>query len=609
MVKERVENHRRDSNEWHASRQNTSFSEIKSENNTPNEPDPTIRVRRNEMLRENLELNDETPLRLRTCNTKKVTEDDKIKKIKLMILEPDFFEKIKTISDLTILPTQRKRPKLLHELEFYTIDRITNTKIEWKCERTGSQSVPKCYGRVHTAHFNSPVEIITEHNHKPNDTKEEKIRTIEKIKTEAKNSISVNPRLLISKCLSGVNKEVAAQMPKNTSLTQIINRIRRELFSFETTYKRPDSVAQVIIPEFVGKTLTSNENFYFDDSGTDYNSRIVEIRYFDGTFDITPDHFKQLYTILVNFNRKILPLPNKQTETYVKFFEMIKNSFDEDFEPKKISIDFEKACINTFHKIFPNTSISGCFFHFSQNLWKHFQESALIIDFKQNNDVRDAFGFVEALPFVPESDVPISLTRISPLKTEQKSDITNTTLYTYARITVSTSPNDSWVYKDACFKPGRYSSNMEVDTWWKRFELYVKSANFTIGNLRYVLLSCIDDECMVIFENCTPDHYLSLDELKEQMKKLFGNLEVVNVDSKANFYNRRQSAGEDTKTYFSDLWKLLKMASQNESTSFDVDKCILDRFINGLNDPYLMMHLSAELPHNSFETLTQTVKL
>ncbi|CAF0891498.1 unnamed protein product [Brachionus calyciflorus] len=122
-----------------------------------------------------------------------------------------------------------------------------------------------------------------------------------------------------------------------------------------------------------------------------------------------------------------------------------------------------------------------------------------------------------------------SLTRISPLETEQKTDTTNTTLYTSAPITVSTSPNDSWVYKDACFKPGRYSSSMEVDT--------------------NVLLSCLDDECMVIFENCTPDHYLSLDELKEQMKKLFGNLEVVNVDSKANFYNRRQLTGEDAKTF------------------------------------------------------------
>ena len=66
-----------------------------------------------------------------------------------------------------------------------------------------------------------------------------------------------------------------------------------------------------------------------------------------------------------------------------------------------------------------------------------------------------------------------SLTRISPLEKEQKTDTTNTTLYTSAPIKVSTSPNDSWVYKDACFKPGRYSSSMEVDTFCKKRKCYI----------------------------------------------------------------------------------------------------------------------------------------
>ncbi|CAF0986298.1 unnamed protein product [Brachionus calyciflorus] len=90
---------------------------------------------------------------------------------------------------------------------------------------------------------------------------------------------------------------------------------------------------------------------------------------------------------------------------------------------------------------------------------------------------------------------------------------------------------------------------------------------------------------------------------------------MINVDLKAKFYNRRQSTGEDAKTYFSDFGSWRKLLSrpditlQNESTSFNIDKCVRDRFINGLNHPYLMMHLSADLPPNSFEALTQKVKL
>ncbi|CAF1108008.1 unnamed protein product [Brachionus calyciflorus] len=77
---------------------------------------------------------------------------------------------------------------------------------------------------------------------------------------------------------------------------------------------------------------------------------------------------------------------------------------------------------------------------------------------------------------------------------------------------VRTNSNDSWIFIEAFFKPSRYSTSMEIETWWKRFEQFVRSANVKHSNLRNVLLSCLDDECMKIFENCTPDHYLSLDE-------------------------------------------------------------------------------------------------
>ncbi|CAF0753588.1 unnamed protein product [Brachionus calyciflorus] len=61
--------------------------------------------------------------------------------------------------------------------------------------------------------------------------------------------------------------------------------------------------------------------------------------------------------------------------------------------------------------------------HSSKNRLKvHFQESALISDFKQNRDVRDAFGLVEALQFVPESDVPYAFVKIKE-KFEQLSKL------------------------------------------------------------------------------------------------------------------------------------------------------------------------------------------
>ena len=58
---------------------------------------------------------------------------------------------------------------------------------------------------------------------------------------------------------------------------------------------------------------------------------------------------------------------------------------------------------------------------------------------------------------------------------------------------------------------------MDLQTWWKRFELFVRSAKIEYGNLRNVLMSCLDDEYMTIFENCTPQLPFTVKELGEQI--------------------------------------------------------------------------------------------
>ena len=129
------------------------------------------------------------------------------------------------------------------------------------------------------------------------------------------------------------------------------------------------------------------ENFFYEDSGkgdserillftTETNIKILNTNkdwYADGTFDISPTLFKQLYSVHVIINNFDLPmlyafLPNKKQQVYLKMFKMIRKIVDT--KPTSINMDFEKAVMNAAISVYPNCLIYGCYFHLSQNFFK-----------------------------------------------------------------------------------------------------------------------------------------------------------------------------------------------------------------------------------------------
>ncbi|RNA04167.1 hypothetical protein BpHYR1_033939 [Brachionus plicatilis] len=166
---------------------------------------------------------------------------------------------------------------------------------------------------------------------------------------------------------------------------------------------------------------------------------------------------------------------------------------------------------------------------------------------------------------------------------------------------------DSWLNS----KPAQFTKRTDLDTWWKRFELYVTSAKVPSVKLRNCLLTFLDDECLSVFDNCTPQVPLALYDLSKQMQMLFGTIKPISIDAKEDFYSRRQRHDEDAKSYFEDLWRLAKIAFRSETSVFNVDAIVRDRFLNGLNNPYLMMQLSTKetLLMTSFEALKTSLGL
>ena len=66
----------------------------------------------------------------------------------------------------------------------------------------------------------------------------------------------------------------------------------------------------------------------------------------------------------VNLPLVYMLLGNKTEATYQLAFDFIKSKVPS--SPKIINVDFEKACINALARVWPDSVIAGCYFHFTQ---------------------------------------------------------------------------------------------------------------------------------------------------------------------------------------------------------------------------------------------------
>ncbi|KAG0427912.1 hypothetical protein DMUE_5862 [Dictyocoela muelleri] len=67
-------------------------------------------------------------------------------------------------------------------------------------------------------------------------------------------------------------------------------------------------------------------------------------------------------------------------------------------------MDFELAPITAFKKIFPDTEIYNCFFHFSQNIWRYIQKNNLVIKYKSDKEFRINIKMLLSIAFVPKNN-------------------------------------------------------------------------------------------------------------------------------------------------------------------------------------------------------------
>ena len=128
---------------------------------------------------------------------------------------------------------------------------------------------------------------------------------------------------------------------------------------------------------------------------------------FDGTFDVVPIQFYQLWTIFISVGRHTVPaihclMTAKSQELYSSLLEQLVTRLPE-FKPVTSMSDWERAPRNAIAEVFPHIRVFGCFFHYTQCIWAMVQKLGLVQDFKKSPEISKYTRLLMAIPFLPAS--------------------------------------------------------------------------------------------------------------------------------------------------------------------------------------------------------------
>lgn len=330
-----------------------------------------------------------------------------------------------------IVDSTQGKPKINARGYLLVKDKNISNRYYWCCE---FRKTYRCNGRAITVLEGEEHVLFNfkEHNHSPDASRMEVIKTLNSIKETASHTHD-RPVQLIQDAVINMNQTSYPYMPNKQAIGKQISRVRNKDMP-----SQPQGLEEIDVPTELRKTINGEEflakEVDFDDEKmiifctTSNLQYLQDAQYWimDGTFKTVPLLFQQMYTIhgpVGGENGRILPLvyvlmTGKSEECYTYLFqELIElaEANDITLDPSLIITDFEKAAINAAQNEFPETLHKGCFFHLCQNLWRKIQASGLATQYGSDEDFSIKLRYLTALAFLPVSEIPNAFDEIKSL--------------------------------------------------------------------------------------------------------------------------------------------------------------------------------------------------
>ncbi|XP_049315649.1 uncharacterized protein LOC125779119 isoform X2 [Bactrocera dorsalis] len=303
------------------------------------------------------------------------------------------------MSQIQIITSNKGGKKLFLNGYFYYFERKTQMETcNWACSKRLKY---KCKSRIVTkvlANNHVIVKQPADHCHEPAPN-ELPIATINnKVKRMARRS-HLAPSQIIQRATVEAEQSCRDYLPSRNAQKARIRRSRQEAPRF----REPQTLEDIDIP--LNLYTLEGELFVLVEKFTERNECVIicgtksclkflsqsSCWIVDGTFYVAPKIMRQLFTI----------------HGIVLFEELfrIASEYGENLQPERIISDFEVGLISALRNSFPGTDLRGCFFHFSQIIWRKVQKERLVKKYGNYENFSLQVRMLKSLAFVPPDEI------------------------------------------------------------------------------------------------------------------------------------------------------------------------------------------------------------
>ncbi|KAI8517587.1 hypothetical protein Bbelb_036040 [Branchiostoma belcheri] len=185
----------------------------------------------------------------------------------------------------------------------------------------------------------------------------------------------------------------------------------------------PHDVDDVVIPGQWAETWDGRQFLSHQDNewgfivfATDRNYRKMgrcRVLYMDGAFKSCPEPYYQVLTIHGLYHGRVIPfvmalLVDKTVGAYRALLDheqrKVRQESGHRLRPDQIVADFEVGLMAAYQTEFPEADTSGCYYHFTQNLWKHIQQLGLARPYRQDEHLKKFLRKIMAIGYLPGAD-------------------------------------------------------------------------------------------------------------------------------------------------------------------------------------------------------------
>lgn len=320
---------------------------------------------------------------------------------------------------ISFVPNQRGGNSLVYDGYRFQVKTRRQTRVYWTCH------VRQCTAKITTVD-NIPASIQNQHNHPAEHMQLRRDEVMQQIRKRVREETTPIPSILDDEQRKLRNREWnddTAEMVKGLpTFDSAKSALYRERNRQRPLLPRAQADVQLDGP---WTETTTGEQFLLVDDGVQERILVfathtglqhlcrMDTLYGDGTFYICPSIFSQVYTLHGFIDGQMYPLvfcllPGKSEAIYHRLFSSLRMKCQElglVLNPSVLFIDFETAVKNAASRVFLGIQVKGCFFHFTQCIWRRVQKYGLAQLYTENEDIHRLIRRASVLPLVPNADV------------------------------------------------------------------------------------------------------------------------------------------------------------------------------------------------------------